>query len=367
MCVEMMHWEGNPAHGKWNDILCNETRSFVCKIDLEYECSSLGVCTWDGRSCDLQDGSDFVIGGAREETELGYRYPLRRSIQTNMFSEGIQNAYFEVFQYSNTHLRFKIYDADSERFEVPVEWNYVEYSPNQPQYNLILDSESIGSPFGFRIERVDRKSGSKDDGTVIWDTSVGRVIFEDQFLQISTLLPSEDVYGFGENTHETFLHDFSAALTFVLSAKDEPPTGGTKNLYGVHPFYHCMEGTEGKTHGVFFVNSNPMEYELRRTSGENPSLTLRSIGGIFDFHLFMGPGYDSITKEYTEDPAIVADFTENYPPALHGFDADVFMKWANESLVPDDQEPNARNYMLGYVWPPEKTVFPDFFKLATAD
>ena len=58
-----------------------------------------------------------------------------------------------------------------------------------------------------------------------FDTSAGRVIFEDQFLQISTLLPSEDVYGFGENTHETFRHDFSAALTFVLSAKDEPPFG----------------------------------------------------------------------------------------------------------------------------------------------
>ena len=68
-----------------------------------------------------------------------------------------------------------------------------------------------------------------------------------------------------------------------------------------------------------------------------------------------------------KDPAIVFDFTSNYPPALRGQQADAYIKWYNESYIPDDQESHAGGYMVGYVWPSEKTVFPDFFKSSTKE
>ena len=39
----------------------------------------------------------------------------------------------------------------------------------------------------------------------------------------------------------------------------------------------------------------------------------------------------------------------------------------DSALVPDDQDPRADDYMIGYVWPDEKVVFPDFLKPETRE
>lgn len=69
---------------------------------------------------------------------------------------------------------------------------------------------------------------------------------------------------------------------------------------------------------------------------------------------------------HIQDPAIVIDF-DNYEPASRGKAADAFVKWSDSSLVPADQEPGTDEYIVGYVWPDTKTVFPDFFKPETQD
>ncbi|CAG0882499.1 unnamed protein product [Cyprideis torosa] len=133
----------------------------------------------------------------------------------------------------------------------------------------------------------------------MFDTSRSPLIFEDQFLQLTTSLPTTDAYGMGENVHESFLHDFDAAKVFPIFARDEPPTDGDKNAYGTHPFYEVFE-EDGSLHGVLFFNSNPQEYTFFKEDGQIPSLTLRAIGGIFNFHLFTGPTFDLVSQQYTE-------------------------------------------------------------------
>jgi hypothetical protein len=63
---------------------------------------------------------------------------------------------------------------------------------------------------------------------------------------------------------------------------------------------------------------------------------------------------------------VVIDF-DNYEPVVRGRDADAFIKWLSPLLVPDDQPAGTNDYMVGYVWPDEKTVFPDFLKPETQD
>ena len=55
-----------------------------------------------------------------------------------------------------------------------------------------------------------------------WDTGVGGLVLSDQFLQIATRLPSVNVYGFGENVHESFRHNLEFK-SWPLFARDQPP------------------------------------------------------------------------------------------------------------------------------------------------
>ena len=56
------------------------------------------------------------------------------------------------------------------------------------------------------------------------------------------------------------------------------------NLYGAHPFYLAYEH-DGKATGVLFLNSNTVEMS---TSSSAKSIYFKSIGGVFDFSIFVG-------------------------------------------------------------------------------
>jgi hypothetical protein len=47
----------------------------------------------------------------------------------------------------------------------------------------------------------------KSTQTKLWDTSLGPIIFENFHRQITTKLPSENIYGMGENMHTSFKHN----------------------------------------------------------------------------------------------------------------------------------------------------------------
>ncbi|KAJ7422607.1 hypothetical protein WISP_37226 [Willisornis vidua] len=113
------------------------------------------------------------------------------------------------------------------------------------------------------------------------------------FLQISTRLPSQYIYGFGEAEHPTFRHDLNW-LTWGMFTRDQPP-GYQLNSYGHHPFYMALE-EDGNAHGVLLLNSNAMDVTFQPT----PALTYRTIGGILDFYVFLGPTPELVVQQYTE-------------------------------------------------------------------
>uniref|UniRef100_A0A673AJL8 Lysosomal alpha-glucosidase-like n=1 Tax=Sphaeramia orbicularis TaxID=375764 RepID=A0A673AJL8_9TELE len=213
-------------------------------------------------------------------TSLGQKGTLVKEVKT-YYPEDIFTLELEMRYETNTRLRVRITDPSEPRFEVPVSVPTATMNAENPDYVVELSK----NPFGLIVKR-------KSTGMVLVNTTVAPLFYANQFLQFSTVLPTPFIYGLGEH-RSTFLHDVHWN-TLTMWARDVPPTEKT-NLYGAHPFYLAME-EGGNSHGFFMLNSNAMDVALQPA----PALTWRTIGGILDFYIFLGPEPGSVIQQYME-------------------------------------------------------------------
>ncbi|KAK3612141.1 hypothetical protein CHS0354_031216 [Potamilus streckersoni] len=137
-----------------------------------------------------------------------------------------------------------IYDPNVKRYEVPLETPDVDDQAPHPVYDVAFKN----SPFGILVIR-------KSTGTILFDSSYVPLTFADQYIEITTSLPTKYIYGLGERRHQLWLNPENSAR-FPLWTRDQGLPTDT-NLYGVHPFYLGME-EDGNAFGVFLLNSNAM-------------------------------------------------------------------------------------------------------------
>lgn len=220
----------------------------------------------------------------RVTTSTGFKVTINRQ-GLSPFGKDFTRPVLYVDMLTNNVLRFRFDDegASPPRYQVPVPLNIPQGPAADPQYIFHFTNENT---LAFQIIR-------KSTGVAVFDTGVGGLVLSDQFLQLSTKLASRNVYGLGEHEHETFKH--TLGKSWPAFARDQPPSPGL-NLYGVHPFHTCVEDDTGNTHGVLLFNSNAQEYMLNY----NPMLTYRTIGGILDFFVFLGPSPEAVIQQYTE-------------------------------------------------------------------
>ncbi|NXE37801.1 LYAG glucosidase, partial [Ptilorrhoa leucosticta] len=252
------------------------------------------------------------------------------------YPRDIEKLRLDVEFETDTRLHIKITDAANPRYEVPLDVPRVMKRAENPIYSLNFSWD----PFGVLLQR-------KATGTVLLNTTVAPLIFADQFLQISTSLPSKFLYGLGEH-RGSLLHSLDWN-TLTLWARDVSPTESF-NLYGAHPFYLLME-EGGDAHGVFLLNSNAMEVALQPA----PGLTWRTIGGVLDFYIFLGPDPNMVIQQYQQ----VIGFPAMPPLWALGFH---LCRWgygsSNETWqtvramrnyqIPQDAQWNDIDYMDGY-------------------
>uniref|UniRef100_A0A3B4B102 P-type domain-containing protein n=1 Tax=Periophthalmus magnuspinnatus TaxID=409849 RepID=A0A3B4B102_9GOBI len=221
-------------------------------------------------------------------------------------SPDINNLRVQVFYLSSDMLRFKIWDPATERYEVPVPLN-VPANPETDENKRMYKVELTNNPFGIRVIR-------KSTGTAIWDSSVPGFTFSDLFIQVSTKLSSEFVYGFGETEHPTYKHNFNYH-TWGMFAKDQPP--------GVN------------------VTFQP-----------TPAITYRTLGGILDFFMVLGPTPEMVVEEYTAligRPVLPAYWSLGFQLCRYGYANDTEIKNLYEDMkaagIPYDVQYGDIDYM----------------------
>ncbi|XP_040584480.1 maltase-glucoamylase, intestinal [Mesocricetus auratus] len=219
-------------------------------------------------------------------SNAGFTAQLKNLPSAPPFGSEIENILLTAEYQTSNRFHFKLTDQTKGRYEVPHE--HVQPFSGNAASSLNYQVEVFKQPFSIRVTR-------KSNNRVLFDSSIGPLIFSDQFLQLSTRLPSANVYGLGEHVHQRYRHDMNWK-TWSLFSRDTVPNKDGHNLYGVQTFFLCLEDNSGLSFGVFLMNSNAMEVVLQPT----PAITYRTIGGILDFYVFLGNTPEQVVQEYLE-------------------------------------------------------------------
>ncbi|XP_066266381.1 sucrase-isomaltase, intestinal-like [Branchiostoma lanceolatum] len=314
-------------------------------------CEARGCCwspaaTQGPPSCFYPTNHGYEVDGAVVKTASGYRARLRRlKSPPTPYSADVDTLEVVVEMQEDHRLHVKILDPAETRYEIldPAEARYEILDPAKARYevlkpqildpaearyevpeaalrvprpgkaadNPMYDVTFTHRPFSFKVTR-------RSTGATIFDTSVGKLTFGDQFLSVSTRLASSNLYGLGEHVHRRYRHDLNWK-TWPIFSRGASPKGNFDNLYGHHPFYMCLEDSDGNANGVFLLNSNAMaspEVTLQPpvTTVKSqirddildvervaiPTVTYRVIGGVLDFYMFLGPSPENVVQQYTE-------------------------------------------------------------------
>lgn len=89
-------------------------------------------------------------------------------------------------------------------------WNQLEFPSGPSAYSGLWSVQCGGMPL-----------------CCSWDSQLPGFTFNDMFLSISTRLPSQYIYGFGETEHTAFRRNMNWT-TWGMFARDEPPAVSTE-------------------------------------------------------------------------------------------------------------------------------------------
>ncbi|KAJ6658510.1 hypothetical protein lerEdw1_020065 [Lerista edwardsae] len=213
-------------------------------------------------------------------TKIGYSARLTRDTPT-FIPDDIMKLQLDMMFETEGRLHFRLTDPAHKRYEVPLGTPKTSNQASSTLYSVQLSP----NPFGLVVLR-------KSNGRVLFNTTVAPLFYADQFLQVSTSLPSRFISGLGE--HLTSLIVDVNWTKITLWNRDVAPVPSA-NLYGSHPFYLALE-EDGLAHGVFLLNSNALDVILQ----PSPALTWRTTGGILDFYIFLGPDPKSVVRQYMD-------------------------------------------------------------------
>ena len=218
------------------------------------------------------------------------QYSGQQPYYVNQTNTVIQTLNFTYFFAASGHLIIRLTDNNTERWEVPYRppFPHVDVTKKLAPYdNANLQVDVTENPFSFKVTR-------KATSEVIFDSSVGDLIYSDVYLQLSTSLTTSNIYGLGERSSQ---FNLGPDGIYTILNKDNPcniddnKTPG-HNLYGYHPVYLLREQSKG-FNMVLLRSSAPMDVVLEG----GKKLTYKVVGGIIDLNFFAGNDESDLKPE----------------------------------------------------------------------
>uniref|UniRef100_A0A7N0VHB9 Alpha-glucosidase n=1 Tax=Kalanchoe fedtschenkoi TaxID=63787 RepID=A0A7N0VHB9_KALFE len=260
-------------------------------------------------------GAGYCLLSVEETGDGGLLGLLEVNKKNSVYGSDIKHLQLYIKHETEQRLRVHITDATKPRWEVPYNLlprssppslkKALPKSTKRKAPSLVTPMEYSGSelifsfttnPFGFAVRR-------KSNNDVLFNTTAysssafNNLIFKDQYLEVSTSLPSSaSLYGLGENTQPHGIK-IRPKEPYTLYTTDASAINLNTDLYGAHPVYMDLRNLNGKAfaHGVLLLNSNGMDVVYR-----GDSLTYKVIGGVLDFFFFAGESPLAVVDQYTE-------------------------------------------------------------------
>lgn len=161
---------------------------------------------------------------------------------------------FTVACHSFSDLTFKITDFNGTRFTIP---QYAPFSVDpliKSTYPIALSSFIVNyttNPFNFKIIR-------RTDNELLFDSSVGNIIFSQHYIEISTRVASRYAWGFGERFSNKFRVQPGKYTVFNRDRGQVIDKQQGLQTYGHYPIY-LLRDNSSNFHINYFRNSNAMD------------------------------------------------------------------------------------------------------------
>jgi alpha-glucosidase len=238
---------------------------------------------------DVSSGAaGYHVQGGAQRTKTGLHLPLKlNNGKKNIFGKTIDSLSVDVSFDSAERLHVKIADTAGKQYLVPNSpLGFERPKISHAASHLNYDFHYTEKPFSFKVVR-------KSDKEVLFDTTGQPLVFEDQYLELTTKVPDNaNIYGFGELTG-AYRRNNNANVTTMWARDVADPF--YQNQYGTHPTY--TEIRNGKAHGAFLLNAHGMD--VFTVTGR---ITYKVIGGILDFYFFVPEPAtpNSVVRAYTD-------------------------------------------------------------------
>ena len=244
-----------------------------------------------------EDGSKFsgILFFKGEFSPENYHYDWTTN-NTKEILKPIERLNIGLSLECDKYLHIYITDAINKRWEQPFSLSdsYKEKIQKCDQTKSLKDfglniSEDLTKPFYFSLT-------NPLNNELIFTSENSDFIYSDYFIGFGGFITTNDVYGFGERSHELKLGDgkFTMWPNDTTDIKEDTGDGGF-NGYGIHPL--GFHQTAKKTFvGLLFNNINAQDLFIESGYIKYDNQVLlehRTIGGIIDYYITINDTPDS--------------------------------------------------------------------------